>query len=117
MPFLTIAAVTYPVLTDGASEGEPAFGGLLVEFAWDGTGQISSSPERRARQFTLGPMTEIQEQTLRNNVSAGAVSVGGDALGGVPKNCVVRVTNSDYVDDGMLGNYRMPTVSVTQVAA
>ena len=65
MAFLTIATVTYPVLTDGASEGEPAFGGLLWEVAWDGTAQVTSAPERRSRQFTLAPMTEAQEQTLR----------------------------------------------------
>lgn len=117
MPFLTIAAVTYPVLTDGASESEPAFGGLLYETAWDGTAQVTSAPERRARQFTLAPMTEIQEQTLRNNINAGIVVVGGDAMGGAPKNCVVRITGSDYIDDGMLGFYRVPTVSVIQAAA
>lgn len=117
MAFLTIAAVTYPVLIDGASENEPAFGGLLWEVAWDGTAQVTAAPERRSRQFTLQPMTEIAEQTLRNNINAGIVVVSGDAMGGVAKNCVVRITNSDYIDNGALGFYRVPTVAVIQAAA
>lgn len=117
MAFLTIAGVTYSVLTEGAGEDEPAAGGLLVEWAWDSTAQVTFAPERRSRHFTLQPMTEATEQTLRNAINAGIVVVGGDAMGGVPKNCVVRITNSDYIDNGALGFYRVPTVSIVQAAA
>ena len=115
MAFLVIAGVTYQVLTEGASEGAPEVGGLLVEWAWDNTPQITTAPVRRARNFTLQPITEAAEQALRDNVDEGLVPVSGDALGaGGEKDCIVVVTDSEYHDDGQLGHLRIPTVRIVQ---
>ena len=115
MPFLVIAGTTYQVYTEGASEDLPEVGGLLVEWAWDMTPQLTYAPPRRARNFTLQPISEAAEQALRDAVELDAVTVSGDALGAdSPKVCIVKVTGSDYLDDGQLGHLRMPTVRIIQ---
>lgn len=115
MSFLTIAGVTYPVLTEGAGEDAPEVGGLLAEWSWDNTPQVTVVPPRRARNFTLQPMSEATEQTLRDNVANDLVTVSGTALGASsPKQCIVVVTSSEYHDDGALGHLRIPTIRVVQ---
>lgn len=115
MAFLTIAGVEYPVLTDGASEGDPAFGGIDdADWSYDGSPRFAYSPERRVRTFPLLHMSAATYATLRANISAGIVAVAGDAIAGAPKNAIVRVTSAPYVDDGALGFYIQPTVEVTE---
>lgn len=115
MAFLVIAGVTYQVFTEGAAEEAPEVGGLLTEWAWDNTPQLTYEPPRRARNFVLQPIAESVEQTLRDNVATDLVPVSGDALGaGGEKDCIVVVTSSEYLDDGQLGHFRMPNVRIVQ---
>jgi len=115
MPFLSIAGVTYPVLTDGASEGEPAFGGIDdTDWSYNGQPRFSFSPERRSRTMPLGHMSAAVYATLRANISAGIVVVAGDSIAGAPKNAIVRITSANYVDDGALGFYYQPTVEIVE---
>jgi hypothetical protein len=115
MAFLVIAGVTYPVLTDGASENDAAFGGIDDgDWSFDGSPRFAYSPERRQRTLPLLHMSQAAYESLRSDIAAGIVAVDGDAIAGGPKNAIVRVTSAPYVDDGALGFYIQPTVEITE---
>jgi hypothetical protein len=116
MAMLSIAAVAYDVLTDGAAQDEDERMGQSVR-AFDGTLRSTLRTPKRVWQFTLGPLTETEYQTLRTNVGAGLqVACAGDALG-VIVTCEVTITGAPYLQDASQTSdfLREPTVKLREV--
>jgi hypothetical protein len=116
MAMLSVAGVAYDVMTDGATEEEDERMGQSVR-AFDGTLRSTMRTPKRVWQFTLGPLTETDYQTLRTNVGAGLfVTCAGDALGG-SVTCEVTITAAPYLQDASQTNdfLREPTVKLREV--
>lgn len=109
--FLTIDGTNYEVLTSGATEDEPEVGGMLLEWSWDATAQLTVSPERRRRPFDLGPVSMAAYEALRTLALTGPRSVGGPAMGDGTKQRVILVTGADYLADG-IGFLMLPHIVI-----
>jgi hypothetical protein len=97
MAFLIIAGTTYEVLTDGASRDQGQRVGE-TERAQDGTLRSTVRATKRLWRMRLGPTTESEFETLESAVTAGFVTVAGDAIG-TSLTADVEILSADYHQD------------------
>jgi hypothetical protein len=113
MAFLTIAGTDYFVLTEGATEEDPSFGGVSPEFSYSGKMRSAFVVPRRAWRVRLKPMSRTTYESLRTAIGSGAVTCTGDMFGGVSASYLVRVTGAELLADGT-GFLIVPSLDLIQ---
>lgn len=103
MPFLTIAGITVPVSSQGASQGATEVVGNESR-AYAGSLRTTVRAEKRAWQFTTKTMSAADAAALVAAVAGGVyVAVAGDAIGS-SISCRVTVTSAPFVQ--VAGGFR-----------
>jgi hypothetical protein len=100
MAFLTIAAVDYDVIGEGANRLQDIDVGNRNSRAFAGNLRVSVRAVKRQWEFALAPMAPAAVTTLRTNIALGAiVACSGTLLGGAV-NCQVTITGEEFIQDG-----------------
>lgn len=113
MAFLTLNGTEYLVLTENAQEEEPAWGGMNVEFSFDGSLRADFQPEVRKFSFGLQPMSEAAFQTLKTMVAA-AVTVNGDCVNNVSMSALVVLKGRGFIAN-VASHLRTPVIEVVEI--
>lgn len=99
MAFLTIAGITYEVLTRGADEQRRVTVGSRKR-AFAGNLRSTIKAVKREWRLTVGPLTQSGLSQLRSLVAGSTVqAIGGDLVQGVSTNCIVQITGHDFVNE------------------
>lgn len=113
--FLTINGVPYPVQTGGASQTEPDYGGSR-ERAFAGNLRSTRDTPKDSWSFVIGPISIASFNTLMAATREDAiVPVGGDAIVGGPKDCMVDVQDGGYTPKGSTDHNRVARVLILEV--
>jgi hypothetical protein len=114
MPFMTIAGVTYQVLTD--SNPQESFEPIRsMNRAWDGKLFVEESAAPRTwGPFPLAPLTQAQYATLITNTLGLFVACSGEFSNNVAVQCLVEVVAGYFKAGTNPVPYRMPSVTLTE---
>lgn len=100
MAFLTIGAVTVPVLADSAEAIESVQVGGPPRRSFSGMLLSSVRAEKRGWRIDSAPLLDAAVAAVMAEIALYTiVSVGGDLVGGVATDCRVRVTGERFVRD------------------
>lgn len=114
MPFLNISTLTnIPVYTEGAQQ-EPSLEIGETVRAFDGTLRVARRTRKRIWSFTVGPVSNTYENSLRALDDGLAKTCNGDMFNNVASSCYVLIQDAEYISDGGTGSYRLVTVRLEE---